>query len=341
MAVDMSSVADLGQEPLEETADHGVGEEGPDEALLAELGTEFARTQKPAETPKEGVNDAVDELAGEPEPEAEKDEEVEETKSKEDEPKGRAQKRIQALAKEKKELEGRLAQRDREFQAQMQAVHQQQQMQAQALARQNEILQRQLELVAKGQQPIEDESKLTPMEQYERKLLRQAEERAEARLSPKIAAMEQRLAQQDAEKKQDIQRARQQANLRQFTEKANQASKEVLMNDVDMGNFAPEDGNVASDLLLAYVAATGEDTQVAAQKFKMWLDKYHQGRLQRVSKTSGARIQQSQRVSSPMTQSKGSVQTETKPSWDALKSHGYDNYVQWMRAGAPTLSAKR
>jgi hypothetical protein len=336
MAFVMSSAEEALNEPLESEANTGSGVEAPDEAFLAELGGEFSQTSKPGEDVTEAVADAAEEIV---DPEA-TTEEVEETKEpeKQDEPKGRANKRIQALVKEKKELEGRIAARDQEFQRQMQQVQQQQAIQAQALAQQNAVLQKQLEFMSRREPaPEEDLSKLTPMEQYERQLLSKAEERAMAKLAPRVEAAEKRLAQQEAKERTTLERAKQQATLQKFTEGARVASQEVIMGDVDAEGFDADDNDVAKDLVLAYVAATGVTAPDAAQRFKMWLDKYHQGRLRKVSKTSGKAIQVSRNVPAPIQSGKGTVQGEAKPSWATLKQHGYDNYVQWMHAGAPAL----
>ena len=329
-------------EPLEQEAQNGVADELPDPELLAELGFEVAQTTKPDETVADVIGDAADELV-DPEATVDEIEEVEgldEPKGK-NEPKSKASKRIQALVKEKKAAEARLAQRDSEFQQQLQGIRQQQAMQARAMESQNAVLQRQLEVMSRrAPAPEEDLSKLTPMEQYERKILMEAERRAEAKINPRVQALEARLQQQEEEKKALVKRSRQQATLQQFTEKANIASKTVLMSDVDVTGFAADDAAVASDLVLAYVAATGAPPEEAAQHFKRWLDKYHQGRLRNVSKTSGKTIQQSQRVPAPVQQSRGAVQSEQKPTWDVLHKHGYDNYVQWINAGSPALSTK-
>lgn len=332
--VEMGSPASLSEEPLEETAESGVGEVGPDAALLAELGSEFDTTVKPAETPKEGINDAVDELAGEPEPVEAKDEEVE-TPS--EEPKGRAQKRIQSLANEKKELKQRLDQQNQEFQRQMQYVQQQQAAQMQAQAQQTALLQKQLEIMSRQTDPVEDDSNLTPMEKYEKDLLKKAETRAAERMAPQIQRLEQELQRQNAEKVASTKRARQRASLQRYTVKAQTAANEYLMRDVDTGAFTPEDTQVGANLILSYVAATGCTPEEAGQQFRGWLDKHYQGRMKNVSKTSGRTIQQSQRVPAPMQPSTGTVQEAAKPTWAALRTHGYDNYVQWMRAGSPPL----
>jgi DNA repair exonuclease SbcCD ATPase subunit len=341
MAFELSNAAEM-SEPLEQEANNGAAPEGVDGELLKELGLEVQQTQKPAETTKEAIADAGDELAVAPETEA--DEEIKEEGDKgktPEEPKTRAQKRIQELNKRAKDAETRLAAKEAEFQAQVQAQAAQQQAQfqaqMQAIAQQNELLQRQLEL-AQSKRNLDEDAHLTPMERYEKNILEKAEQRATERLKPEVEALRQKFAEQDAQRQQAMQQAEQQRSLKVFSAKADAASKQYLMRDVDTGAFAPEDQSVAGDMVLAYVAATGESPDKAAQKFKGWLDKYYQGRLQKVSKTSGTKIQEGQRMSNPLRPNSGTVQGESKPSWDALRKHGYSNYVQWLNAGSPVLS---
>lgn len=338
MPVEVSGAAPEMLEPLEAEAQDGPVEDAPDPALLNELGLEVASTQKEGESAQEATEDAVEQVAEETEAAAEDKEE--EAEAKEEEPKGRADKRIRGLVSEKKALEERINHQQAEFQRQVQYLQQQQQRQYQeqfnAMQQQNALLQKQLDLLSR-RSTDEEEKNLTPMEQYERKILREAEARAEAKLSPRIQQMERMLVQERQLREQSAQKAQQQKKLQEFTAKAQEAAQSHLMSDVDKGVFAPEDASVASDLVLAYVAATGVEPKVAAQRFKGFLDKYHQGRMRKVSNTSGKKIQASQKVPAPMQPKGSSVKTQGMPSLAELKQGGFDNHVQWMKAGEPQL----
>lgn len=254
----------------------------------------------------------------------------------------RAQRRIQALAREKKELQERVAQTNALYERQLQASLAQAKLESErelaAVKSQQAVLQKQLEMLTSHRE--EDTSNLSPMEIYKRQILKEAEARTKNSLKGEFDEQLDAVKKQLAEERQYREAFKQEADRRELFQKYNKltekAREEILFKDAEP-DFKRAWGSAADELVLTYAAAFGLEPEEAAPQLKKFLDAYSHMDIARRTKTSGAKLKQSRQI--PNTAGAGRRQAggTPMPTLSALRKAGFSNHIQWMRAGEPAL----
>jgi hypothetical protein len=295
------------------------------------------------EFPQEEVAEVQSEEVEQQEEVAEEESEEEQSPDQEQEeeiPTGtRAQKRIQALVAEKKKLQEELQGSQQVFMQQMQQqqfqIQQAYMKQMQEQAKQTEMLQRQLQLLTERKE--EEDPNLTPIERYEKQMLKKAQELAKQQLNPEIEQLKQQIESDRRQREEFSKKQEMQAKLQMFTEQTKLASQQYIFKD-----FAKESVGALEepmqDMLLSFVASTGLPPEQAAQQFSKFLDQYHRARLSgKVTTPKAQAVRKSQQVPSVSNNEKQSSKIDYRPTWMALKENGYSSYLEWRNAGGPKL----
>lgn len=323
---------------LEDNANDPAQEAPPEDDLLAEIG----KVELPADFQDMGPMDGEDltdeaaaDAAGElprdkadgedgEEPEGDEPDEQEA----QPEPKGRAQKRIQQLVDEKRDLQAQTQQALQAQQQQMYAYMEQQRQQHEAQMQQ---VMGQYQAMIAAQQAKEEDAKLDEVGRFRKGVLQEAKEQVRAELAPEFEQMKNMFAQQQAAQKAEQERALQRQRLDTFTAKASAARERVLLADMDHG-LGDDEVSVMDDMLLSYVAATNTPPDVAAARFRGMLDKIYSARLK------GGTNKAKKAAPPPATPARQVAKTRAyRPSWEALTTAGYDNYLDWRAEGSPKL----
>ena len=324
----------------------------PDEVETV-LAADEAKKAKPA-APEESVDSAPQE-EGEVEAEVEVEATVEEStelekateESEEAALTPRSQERFQKLANERNELRAQLEQHQA-YMAQMQQQYQQlaaQQQQA-AQSRQEALAAQQLEIL-KAQQA--DSQKRAERERYESMSVadqwkhdteQAALKRAEQMFGSKFQSLEQKFQAMEQEKQQAQQRYQRQQTLDTFHARSVQAAQPLL----EVFPEAERQGKLADldDAILTYAAAYAIPPEEASKKFKALLDSYADAKIKgrtrqapQAGLTKAAPIAPKTGVPLKGKPSNGGLE---KPTWDQLKKHGYDDYLDWLERGQRPLA---
>jgi hypothetical protein len=327
---------------LEQAANLGPeADEPPDQALLDELPEQFK------EAASEGLVQRVEPPEAGEEQTLEEDLEVaaQESEAEAETPAQRgAQTRIRNLVKERNDLRQQAAAREAEMQRQVYAMQQQQaqlaQQQQAALQEQNAKLEKQLELLT-SRKEIEEEQNLSPMDQYERKILRQAKQQAAVEAEQKVAALQQQVQAQEQQRQKAIAEQQRRQRYVYYSNQAAQARNEALLNQMEQ-NTAQALAQETDEMLLAYSAAYGLEPKDAAPRFRRYLDKYAQAAIKRQSAAAGARVRQSRQVpASAPTGRVATQQTNAWPSLQDLRAAGFDSHPDWIAAGEPAVKSTK
>ena len=254
----------------------------------------------------------------------------------------RAQRRIQALAKEKRELQERMTQTNALYERQLQASLAQAKLESERqlseLKSQQAVLQKQLEMLSSSKE--EDTSNLSPMEIYKRQILKEADARAKtsmkSELDGELNAVKQQLAEERQYREAFTKEQDQKQLFRKYNDLTTKAREEVLFTGAEP-EFKRVWGGAADEMVLTYAAAFGIEPSAAAPRLKKFLDAYSQMDIARRTKNSGAKLKQTRQIPQSAGAGRRPASGIPMPSVETLRKAGYSNHVQWMRAGEPAL----
>jgi hypothetical protein len=279
----------------------------------------------------------------------EESEESEEVEAKEDgaEKGGRASKRIRDLVGKTKTLEEQLSRIRTESEQRLVAERSQYQQQWNQL--QQYLQQQHAELQQlKQSREAEDEAKLSPLEQFKRAQLREAEALVEQRVAAKLQPLEQELqARREAEAKAK-EKFEQQRRFQKYDAEAAAAIKTSLLAGADEKE-ATELSSPSKEMLLAWCAAFGETPEKGAKTFNQYIDRLVGIRQRAVAKKAGEAVAKSKKLpvgasaprrASDATGAKAAESPVTNPGRDLLLANNFENLWAWKRAGSPSLRKK-
>jgi hypothetical protein len=333
----------MGGEPLEGSANGPEANDVPEE-LLEELPEQFRQSEVPLDS---SAVEASEEEAGEGleegfEPEDEIEGEDAEEEELEAAPKGsRAQQRIRKLANERKQLQAAMQQQELQYRQQIQYAQQQAQAMAQqqnAIAEQKaQMLQEQLDML-RSKAEAEEEANLSPMEQYKRQILREAEEQTTKARNAELAELKQMLTAQQQQQQEAREAQQREARYNHYTSMAAKIRNEQLltgMEDADVSALGP----ATDEMLLAFSAAYGLEPTEAAPRFQRFLNRYVQADLKRRSQKGAAKVKSSQRVPAGAPAQRAAASTgKGMPSMETLRRNNFNSHIDWMAAGEPPIS---
>jgi DNA repair exonuclease SbcCD ATPase subunit len=327
--------------PMEQPKEAAPAEEAPAE-VEAQADEDAPASGEPEEAAEGAEVEAKAEEPEEAELEAEAEKATEEALS------PRANERFQKLANERNELRAQLEQHQAYMAQMQQQMHQQRLAQEQAArSRQEELAAQQLQILqaqqAEAQKRAEKEryESMSVADQWKHDTEQAALRKAEQAFSGKFKQLEQKFAQIEQEKQHALETARRQQTLTAFESRAANAAKPVA----DIFPEAERQGLVEDlkDAVLTYAAAYAIPPEEAGKKFQQVLDAYHNAKLKGTSRSKqSVTAAPKQAVSVPKTSvpvrgKAGSNSAPERPSWDKLKQHGYDDYLDWLEKGQPTL----
>jgi len=336
----MADVSEF-SEPLESNANGPESDAVPEE-LLAELPDQFRDSESPmdSESVEASEVEAGEELEEGFEPDDEEVEEVFEEEPVQAAPKGnRAQERIRKLANQRNEAQAAMQQAQQQAQQQVLYAQQMAQQQAQQMQAQYEASQAQLQsqldmLTSKREQ--EEEANLSPMEQYERKILRQANEQAQAGYKSEVAELRGILEAQKQQQQEATQAQQRQQRYEHYTGEATRLRNSVLLNGMEAEDIEAL-GSTTDEMLLAFSAAYGIEPEKAAPHFQRFLTKYSQANLKRRSKVSGKQVRKSQGVPGSAPTGRTASTGNAMPNMQSLRAAGFNSHLDWMAAGEPSV----
>ena len=297
----------------------------------------------PLESELDEINRFLDE-ADDDEPEVEasaddedEDDELEASEEESQEPKNtKAQKRIRQLVKQRKEAQKQLqefqyaqqqAQQQFEYQQQQrdlqwQQAFQEQQMQAAQYSQQLKMLQAKLNEV--------DESNLSELERYERKLARDAAQEAEKRFSPRVAQLEQQLRQMHEGKEQAQREFERNQRIEGYKRDAQNVAQQML------STLPPEhQKDLLSDtqlMVLNYAASTGKTPEEAGRALKTWAKKSVLSELRVKAKQQRTKRDKGKAVSKSPRGTRSGVKGQPTVNYEQAQEAGYDNPLEQMLA---------
>jgi hypothetical protein len=249
----------------------------------------------------------------------------------------RAAERIQEVIKQ------RNAERDARMQmeARLQAIE----ARNQAIETQRLELEQQRFAAEQAQRTRFEESQLSETERAKRAFLREAQNESRTAMM-QDPAMQQLLAEVQESRhfrQQLVERAQQRARF----QKIDQMGKQVLEQEL-LAGYDPEDRVALSDpmeeMLHAFAGAyrAYPNDPVIRQRFEQFKTALVRAENRKAQRTTGHAVARSQAVPSPLPQSRGAQAQPTAQSADLnqLKRNGFENHIQWYRAGSPPLRKK-
>jgi len=254
----------------------------------------------------------------------------------------RAQKRIQNLSSRNKELEQGLQQQQEYFQRQMQALQYQMQQNAarpqedNALAQQLALQQQQLQMLQQQKQS-EEYSNLSPLEQLKIDILKESESKASSAIDSQLSELRKQLENEKSTRLQSQQEAQRKARYEYYNQQTSAATKEQIL-----GSFKQEDASQlredAEEMVLAMAGAFGIEPSEAAVRLKGYMDKYMRASMSARSSTKGQKVRKSRSIPKPASGGRRQVKGGLRmPSLPEIKKAGYDNHIDWIAAGEPSV----
>jgi hypothetical protein len=256
----------------------------------------------------------------------------------------RADKRIQSLVKEKKEQQAQFQQelqkRDQYYRQYLGALQQQvaeQKSGASATMQEQLNLQRQQLELMQARRETEAKGNLTPMEEYELNLIKQASDKAGSQFLPEVTALREELDGLKAQREQEAEQAQRQQRYQHYDRETKVAREKVLLS-----GFAPDRAQQLAEpmdeMLLAFCGAFGVEPNVAAPQFKKYLDLYVQGSLENRARGGGQKIRKGRAIPKSTPGGKRSAKGSGKwPTPAKLRKAGFDNALDWVAAGEPII----
>jgi hypothetical protein len=189
----------------------------------------------------------------------------------------------------------------------------------------------------------QEEAGLSEVEKARRKFRNDTKADAIKELSPELAALRERVEAFEAKEKQAEEAAIQAQRNEHFRTQAQAVLDRYLLN-----GFTPEEqktlGSGMEEMLYTFSGTFGVDPVRAAPVFKQFLSSYVKAENARLSRVSGTKVAASRQAPKPVPAARpGGTPAVKWPTMAQLhKGDGkrtFDNHVQWMGAGAPTLLA--
>lgn len=289
--------------------------------------------------------DASEDLAQADDPEAEEEEEaeedteddVEEQEPAQEQPKkaNRAQERIRELVNQRKEVEAQAAaERTQLVQQQQYMFQQMQQMQASY----NQQLQAMQATAAKAQ-AVEEEAGLSEWEKERRKIIREADERAQTATQEALRPYQERLQQQQQQAEaQQKALAHQQTVSRLEVDATAAVDKFLEAYPVEAQKGLRES---TIDRYLSHCLGEGVSPSEGLPSFKKWVQGLTSAEFEAKKQPKAEKLKKSRAM--PKTASAGraaapGVGSKRMPTLTQLKQKGFDDHLAWINAGEPSIS---